>query len=120
MEGSVLLEKATMATVWILGRIAAFPKDQRYIVGRRMGDVVLEFDEKLVRAVRANRKERILEDLASLLDEMRFYLKLSTEMKLISEKQFEHGAELCRDVGRLLGGWMRSERTARMDRGDGD
>ncbi|MEI6386784.1 MAG: hypothetical protein WCQ50_09120 [Spirochaetota bacterium] len=33
MEGSVLLERAMTATTWMLGRIASFPKDQRYLVG---------------------------------------------------------------------------------------
>ncbi len=33
LEGSVLLERAMTATTWMLGRIASFPKDQRYLVG---------------------------------------------------------------------------------------
>ena len=119
-DTAVLYEKAMGATVWLLGRVASFPKDQRYIVGRRMTDVILEFDEKLVRAWRAGRKERILEDLAALLDQIRFYLRLSVEMKFISPSQFEYGSELCRDLGRLIGGWTRRDRQARMPVWEGD
>jgi hypothetical protein len=119
-DTAVLFEKTLSATVWFLGRIATFPKDQRYIVGRRMSDVILEFDEKLVRAWRAGRKERLLDDLAALLDQIRFYLRLSVEMKFMSPAQFKHGSELCRDVGRLIGGWTREDKRARMTGGEGN
>ncbi len=42
------------------------------------------------------------------LIKLRFYIRLCRDMRLIDMKKYEHAAKLVAEVGRLLGGWIKS------------
>jgi hypothetical protein len=49
-------------------------------------------------------RKRILASLSVNLDTIRYYVRLCSDMKLISIDQYKHAAESMVEIGKLLGG----------------
>jgi hypothetical protein len=47
------------------------------------------------------------------LVKLRLYLRLCRDLELLSPGQYEHVARMINEVGRLLGGWLKSTQEAR-------
>jgi hypothetical protein len=44
------------------------------------------------------------------LERLRFFMRLSFELRLIDTRRYEHAARGLDDVGRLVGGWLKADR----------
>jgi len=88
-----------------------FPRSHRFVLARRVQDTALDFQEHLLEAglsKESARTERLARaDVA--LAKLRFYLRLCHEMQLLSLGQYEHVGRMVTEVGRLLGGWRKSD-----------
>jgi hypothetical protein len=96
---------------WLIPRTMSFPRQQRFVITRRIQDTALDFLETIIEAAVAKdhlRAERLLQadmDLAKL----RFYLRLAKDLEWLSLGQYEHVARMVEEMGRLLGGWTKKE-----------
>ena len=45
----------------------------------------------------------------ALLAKLRFQLRLCHDLKLLSTGQYEHGARMLAEMGRLLGAWLKQQ-----------
>ena len=96
---------------WLIPRTMSFPRQQRFVLTRRIQDTALDFLEAIIEAAVAKdhlRAERLLQadmDLAKL----RFYLRLAKDLEWLSLGQYEHVARMVEEMGRLLGGWSKKE-----------
>ena len=94
---------------WLLAVTEHFPRSQRFVVTRRLLDAALDFQELLVDANAARGRARLGKlDLADAeLDKVRLYLRLAFRWQWLTSGQYEHGARLVAEIGRLLGGWKK-------------
>jgi len=44
------------------------------------------------------------------LKQIRFYLRLAHDLRLLPTRKYEHGCKQIEEIGRLLGGWINSVR----------
>lgn len=97
---------------WLLAETEHFPRSQRFVVTRRLLDAALNFQELLVEANALGGRARLNKlDLADAeLDKVRLYLRLSFRWRWLSPGQYEHGARLVTEIGKLLGGWKKVTR----------
>lgn len=91
---------------WLLPATAKFPKQQRFVLARQIEDEAFAFHRALFRAAREPRPALAEADVH--LAALRTYLRLACELKFLSVGQYEHSARLVEELGRLIGGWMRS------------
>lgn len=92
--------------LWLLPLTQKFPKDQRFVLAKRLQDTALELHELLVQARRVkplDQRRAVLTDADLKLEQLRLYLRLSHDLKLVSPAQYEQGARRTDEVGRLLG-----------------
>jgi hypothetical protein len=87
-----------------------FPRQQRFV-----GAVALQEGGQtlLLRLLEAQRPERPLKRLLYAdvaLAQLRLNWRLAQDWQLVSPGQFEHGARLMDEVGRLLGAWLKAAR----------
>ena len=68
--------------------------------------------QRLLEAQRAQAPLARLLHADMALAQMRMYWRLAHGWALVSDGQFEHGARLMDEVGRLLGAWLKSARAA--------
>ena len=94
---------------WLLAETNHFPRSQRFVVTKRLLDAALDFQELLVDANALRGRARLSKlDLADAeLDKVRLYLRLAFRWQWLTSGQYQHGARLVTEIGKLLGGWKK-------------
>jgi hypothetical protein len=96
---------------WLIPRTMSFPRQQRFVLTKRIQDTALDFQERIIEAAVAKghlRMERLVQADMQLA-KLRFYLRLAKDLQWLSLGQYEHAARMVAEIGRLLGGWRRSD-----------
>jgi hypothetical protein len=95
---------------WLLPLTMNFPRPHRFVVTGRLQNAALNFQELLIdanalRGVMRNDKLRVAD--AELL-KIRLYLRLCQRWEWITDGQYRHASEMVAELGRLLGGWLKT------------
>ncbi|MEA3351525.1 MAG: diversity-generating retroelement protein Avd [Chloroflexota bacterium] len=93
---------------WLIPVTVKFPRQQRFVLAQALQKTALELQEKLIEASFADRPRQILQQADVTLTKLRFYLRLCRDLKLLSMGQYEHVARMVNEIGRLLGGWIKT------------
>ena len=108
-DSLILFERWMDATKWLLERTARFPKRLRHSLTDRMENTALELLEAVTTAAYTKDRTTILAKANDALNRMRVLVRLSHELRLLSDGQYEEGARRVDEAGRILGGWMKGE-----------
>ena len=103
-----VVEKHYKLILWMLSKIANFPKDQRFLLADRIERVLLDILEVLIEAVYSKRKREILVKVNLKLDVLRFMMRIAKDMKYISIKGYDFFCQSVLEIGRMVGGWMKT------------
>ncbi len=100
--------------LWMIPLLQKFPRSHRFTLGERMENVLLAVLESLVAAAysASSEKQTLLKRANTKLEILRHLWRLAFELKIIPVRRFEHGAKLMDQLGRQIGGWLRSRRTS--------
>ena len=112
-EPPVLLVKWYDVTKWLLERVDSFPKNQRFIFGQRIADRVLNILEVLVEAAYSPRKVDLLARANRDIEVLRWLVRMATDRKLLTPRQYEHCCMSLNECGRMVGGWSSPRRGRR-------
>ena len=95
---------------WLLNRAQSFPRSQRLVVTQRLQNAALDFQELIVEADAARGAERrdLLRRADAALNKVRLYLRLCREWGWLTPGQYQHAAQMITEIGRLLGGWIKT------------
>ena len=94
---------------WLIPRTLELPRSQRFVVTKRLQDAALDFQERIIEANRLRGRERLerLRHADAALDKVRLYLRLAVRWEWLSEGQYYHVSRMVKEVGDLLGGWIK-------------
>lgn len=108
-EPMVIFARTYDLVAWLIPATLRFPRAQRFVVTRRLQDAALSFQECLIEANRRSGQARLerLRAADAELDKVRLYLRLAFRWQWLTSGQYEHGARLVAEIGRLLGGWKK-------------
>lgn len=105
---SPIFDKTQALLVWLLPHTAKFPQAERFRMKQRVEDTVFEFHELLLRAVGGGANaRRYFPEAGVRLNQLRLYVRLCMELKLLNFDQYEHAAGLLAEIGKLLGAWIK-------------
>ncbi len=104
------VQKCYDLVLWLLQRIESFPRTHRFTVGDRLAAAALDVLENLLAAAYTREKRALLEAANLRLHRLRMLVRLAKDLRLLSLGGYEYAAEHADEVGRLLGGWLRSRR----------
>lgn len=110
MKESPLFAKSYDFVLWLIPQTLKFPREQRFVVARRIQTTAMDFIECLYRATDQDRNLASLKSADVKLKQLRFYLRLSHDLRLLSVRRYEHAGKLLEEVGRLLGAWLKKSR----------
>ncbi|MDC8449326.1 MAG: diversity-generating retroelement protein Avd [Nitrospira sp.] len=96
--------------LWLIPQLDKFPRVRRFTLGERLETGLIEVLELLVEAAYTRNKEMPLQRANLRLEVVRHLWRLTYELKVMATRQYEHGARLIDDLGRQIGGWLRSQR----------
>ena len=104
---------------WILQHTMKFPKQQRFVMAKRIEEAALAFHDDLIWASKATEKISVLADADFHLERLKVYNRLAMKLKLSSFAQYEYLAKELDELGKLLGGWQRSLKRSTASDGGG-
>ncbi|MEK7408318.1 MAG: diversity-generating retroelement protein Avd [Acidobacteriota bacterium] len=109
-EPAVVVGKAYDFVLWLLPKVEKFPRSYRFSVGDRLVSSGLELLVLLVESAYSTEKARRLEGASHRTNALRYLLRLSKDLRLLSLDSYGFAAERLEEIGRMLGGWHRSVR----------
>ncbi len=95
---------------WLLPTTNHFPRTVRHTFSARLLNCAFNLREQLEEANHrsgAERYQKLLEADESLA-KIRMYLRLAVRMNWLKQNQYQHSAKMLDEIGRLLGGWLKS------------
>jgi len=94
---------------WMIPHIDKFPRIHRFTLGERLESALLEVLELSVEAAFTRDKRHALQRANLRLEVAKHLWRLAMELQQgVSVKQYEYGGRLMDELGRQLGGWLRS------------
>ena len=94
--------------IWLIPLLDNFPRNRRFTLGERLEAGVIEILELLVEAAYARSKRDVLKRANLRIAVVRHLWRIAYELKTIPGKRYAHGAKLLEDLGRQIGGWLKS------------
>jgi len=90
--------------------IHLFPKVERFSLGVKLEDSALELLEGFLNANQLpnSLKRNALNSLSAKLNMLRLLIRLALETRCIDEKKYLTLQSLLQEIGKMLGGWIRS------------
>jgi len=109
-------QKPQILTVWqdfikaAIPVLENFPRKQKFFIADRMLNLILDIYERLLEATYGNveEKRKSLQNVNLNLEKLRFYVRLSFDLLLISSGQYKIFSEKINETGRMAGGWYKS------------
>lgn len=109
MKESPIFSKTYDLVLWLLPQSTKFPRAHRFGLGERIIRQTLDFQETLLKAGLSKRDRSANLDEADIqLALLRQNLRLCKDLELIKMNQYEHVSTMLAEIGRLLGGWKKS------------
>ncbi len=93
---------------WLIPQLDKFPRSRRFTLGDRLELRLLRVLELLVAAAYSPEKTRLLQQVNRDLEVSRHLWRLCHELEVINTRRYEHGSGLLLDLGRQVGGWLKS------------
>jgi len=103
-----ILEKHYELILWMFPLIIKFPQKQRFVLGQQMENSLLGILENIIQSNHEQDKKNILKQTSVELDKFRYLYRLAKDLKFISIRQYEFGASKVNEIGKMLGGWIKS------------
>lgn len=105
-----ILKKTVDLYTEFYGHLKTFPKKDQYLLGKRCEEHILVFMELILLAVGfpKDRKLRVLETANGKFDVLKVLFRTARELKILDNKKYLSLEEKIQEIGRMLGGWMKS------------
>ena len=86
------------------------PKQDRYTIWQRCESLILDILEGILLVSQAQKTEKlsILEKASTKLNLLRIFIRLMKETKAIDNKKYTAIETIIDEIGRMLGGWIKS------------
>jgi len=86
------------------------PKQDRYTLWLRCENISLDILENILLAIQTSKQEKniTLNQISLKLNFLRFFLRLSKDIKILDIKKYIFTEQIIDEIGRMLGGWIKS------------
>jgi hypothetical protein len=103
-----IFHKTYELILWFYPAVNKFPKSQRFVLGQRMEGAILDFFDLIIEAKLFKVKIVALQKASIKIDKLRILLRLAKDLKFFSIKEYEFSSGQIDEIGRMLGGWIKS------------
>ena len=93
--------------LWLIPKVDKFPKSQKFILGDKIEGILLDILGLLIEAAYSRNKGLPLKSANIKLEQLRYLIRLSKDLKLISLKNYEFSANAVDGIGVSIGGWLK-------------
>jgi hypothetical protein len=111
-QGGPALEAMHQFVLWLIPTVDAFPRSQKFLLGDRIESLALDVLERLIEATYSRSRENTLAQANLGIEKLRYLFRISTELRYLDPRRYEHAARALDEVGRRVGGWIKAHRAA--------
>ncbi len=108
MTTAPVVEKHYQLILWMLPKLAKYPRDQRFLLADRVERCLLDILNMLLRAAYSREKKEYLTEANFKLEETHYLLRISRDMKYISLKEHHFASISLLEIGKMVGGWLKT------------
>ena len=114
LEKTQLVIEQKIRDMMQYGHIALrqFPKAEKHVLGAEIRASMLTLLRLVITAAKRYHKKTTLTDLDVELAVLQSQVRLAQQLAYLSINKYQHWTGLNLEIGRLIGGWLRSERAA--------
>jgi four helix bundle protein len=105
LDDLIIYQKTYDFILWLYPMVNKFPKAQRFVLGQRIDNKILELLHEMIVANALRDKLASLQQASVELDELRILVRLAKDLHFVNVKQYGVAAEKMNEIGRLLSGW---------------
>jgi len=102
-----VVEKHYKLILWMLPKMANFPKDQKFLLADRIERILLDILEMLIEANYSKQKREILIKVNLRLDVLRFMMRIAKDMKYVNLNSYDFFCQSAIEIGKMVGGWLK-------------
>jgi hypothetical protein len=107
-ESDNILTRLESLLAYLIPQLNKFPRSQKFVLGDRIETRLLEVQECCLRAYYGRDKRPHLLEANLQLEVTRRLVRLAHAMRYLSNHTYGLLAERMDEVGRMIGGWLRS------------
>ena len=89
--------------------IRRMPKSERHVLGQQIRHSLLDISKMIVEANKSRSKLPTLYRIDVELEKLRLLVRLAKDLEFISVRRYGIIAERINEIGRMLGGWIKSQ-----------
>ena len=94
--------------LWSCNHTSKFPRNHRFVLGERIERNMYTLLETLIRAKYTKNRQRLLEEANLTLEILRFPMRLAKDLQCLKVQSYGFAARAIDEIGRLVGGWLRT------------
>ena len=106
------LEAMYRFLLWLVPTVEGFPRSQKFMLGDRIQSIALAVLEALIEATYSRSRDRQLSEANLGLEKLRVLFRLAKDLRHLDARRYEHAARTLDEVGRMVGGWIKTNRAA--------
>lgn len=105
-----IIESFYAFMVYFMARIEKFPRNQRFLLGDRMQNILLDVLGDFISAYYSPKSEKkaILKGINIELEKLRYLTRLVYEKRYVNTTSYEHINQQLYHIGSQLGAWIKS------------
>lgn len=108
----ILLNKTYDMIQYAYGALAQYPKSEKFALAADIKKCMHRILGREVEASKKYYKKTTLQELDVDVTILKYYIRLSRDLKFLPPKKYEIWAGKVTEIGRLLGGWLKSVRAS--------
>lgn len=109
MQELIIFKKSYDFSKWLFQHTNKFPKSHRFSVAIKIENGILDFLRIITVANHRQKKLPLLRAADEELISLRIFLRLSQDLKFISTSSYEYAIRQLEEIGKMLGGWIKSQ-----------
>lgn len=94
-----------------------FPKAEKFTLAAEIKRCMINILSLVIRANRRYYKKTTIQDLDIELDTLRYYIRLSKDLRFLPFKKYENWSRNINEIGRMIGGWQKSIKNKHLGNG---
>lgn len=88
--------------------IRKWPKPERYNLGKRCEDLILDILDNLTRALTDRNKKFSLAEADVKIQQLKLLFRLANELKIMEYRKYLFFEVKILEIGKMLGGWLKT------------
>ena len=104
----VIYQKTYDLLLYATPIITKYPRQHRFTIGQQTLNTLLDIARLIVRANKERDRRRTQSEIDERLEELRLLIRLAKDLKLLNVQHYGQMSERIAEIGRLLGGWIKS------------